>query len=88
MGVVRPEVLSPKLRGVSIIMPNMTVYQTIQHLETLTESGHEIDLTPDEFYAIRLAISVFKTLPPDQVQLIDAIMAYTVDLGGVNYGTV
>ena len=56
-------------------MLSMTVAEAITHIETLSITGHEIDLSPEEFYALRLSITVLKTLPPNLVQLIDAIMA-------------
>lgn len=69
-------------------MPEMTVAEAIKHLETLSITGGEIDLTQDEFHAIRLSITILKTLPPNLVQLIDAIMAKEPELSGVDHGTV
>jgi len=64
----------------------MTVKETIHHLETLAITGCEIDLTAEEFQAIRVSIIVLKTLTPTMIQLIDAIMALETIKKGVNNG--
>ncbi|MBA7530406.1 hypothetical protein ES705_22613 [subsurface metagenome] len=69
-------------------MPEMTVAEAIKHLETLSITGGEIDLTQDEFHAIRLSITILKTLAPDLVRLIDAIMAKEPELSVVDHVTV